>query len=306
MYNNITSAVKWEDDINEPFQERQGIRQGGSSSADIYKCGKNKLLFQLENCPGNHIGHMPVGAIMVADDLLLNSKSPAELQFNIDIAESDARKERYRFNADKTKILNINAQRDISFTLYGKHLSNSLGEPHLGITRTAANTNRDTINNRVKSARRALYDLLGAGMSGLRNIGPVVALHGYTVYVEPILLYGLEATVPESKDIICLTKFHRHTLRRFLNVPNSTAVCALHILSGSLPIEATIHKRALRLFRSNLDADADTPPAIFTRDLVLRQLAVKDLESSSWTSYIKRLFLLCHLQGIPSFISKMP
>ena len=87
MYTNIRSMVNHEGETSNPFPELQGIRQGGSSSADIYKLGKNKLLAQISNMTDNRIGHFSVGALMVADDLLLNSSNVPQLQIAISLAE---------------------------------------------------------------------------------------------------------------------------------------------------------------------------------------------------------------------------
>ena len=57
MYTNISSMVNHQGESSNPFPELQGIRQGGSSSADIYKLGKNNLLNQLNCMTDNRIGH---------------------------------------------------------------------------------------------------------------------------------------------------------------------------------------------------------------------------------------------------------
>ena len=67
LYSNIKSVVKWRGELSEPFDEKQG----GTSSADKYKSGKNKLLHHLDSVYSNDIGHLHTGALMVADDLTL-------------------------------------------------------------------------------------------------------------------------------------------------------------------------------------------------------------------------------------------
>ena len=56
MYTGITSTVKWKGETSTSFREEQGIRQGGVTSSDCYKAGKNKLLEQLDNTPSMMIG----------------------------------------------------------------------------------------------------------------------------------------------------------------------------------------------------------------------------------------------------------
>ena len=48
MYDGIQAVVKWDGNISEPFQELQGVRQGGTSSSDCYKASRNAMLNILE------------------------------------------------------------------------------------------------------------------------------------------------------------------------------------------------------------------------------------------------------------------
>ena len=287
MYTNIRSMVNHEGETSNPFPELHGIRQGGSSSADIYKLGKNKLLTQINSMTNNCIGHFNVGALMVTDDLLLNSSNTPELQIAIALAEKDASREHYKFNADKTKIVAVKTPQDTPFLLYNKELGCSKDEPHLGISRNQQNNNKDTIGKRIQKARRATYILLGAGLSGIENVGPEVAIRGFTIYILPILLHGLEALVLTKTEVNDLALFQREMLRRFMKLSDSTAVSAIHLLSGTLPVEAEVHKQSLSLLRSALDVNPDCPPAVLMKDLVIHQLAME--ESNRWATQMRSL-----------------
>ena len=71
----------------------------------------------------------------------------------------------------------------------------------------------DTVQERVKSARRAAYSIMGAGMHGLNGVGPEIAALQYRTYVLPTLTYGLETLVLNSKEMAALSAFHRKNLR---------------------------------------------------------------------------------------------
>ena len=306
MYTNIKSVVKWEDEVSKPFNETQGIRQGGSSSSDIYKAGKNKLLGQLTLASTNHIGHIHTGAVMVADDLALTSYQPYEMQTGLNIAQLDASKERYKFNCDKTKTITINSKHEPLLYLNEKELGTSKCEPHLGIYRNTLGTNSDTINNRISSARRAIMSLLGAGLRGYYGTGPEAGMLKYKTYVLPTLIYGLEALILTGAETKQLESFHRQNLRCILSLPCSTAVEAVHFLSGIPPIEAEIHIKSLNLFRNIVAADIPSPPALLIRDVVIRQATMKISGSSSWTVYIKNLLNKYNLPQIIDLIASTP
>ena len=252
----------------------------------------------------NRIGHFKVGALMVADDLLLNSSNTSELQIAIALAEKDASRERYKFNADKTKIVAVKTPQDTRFMLYNKQLGYSKAEPHLGISRNQQNNNKDTIIKRIQKARRTTYSLLGAGLSGIENIGPEVAIRGFNIYILPILLHGLETLMLTKSEMNELELFQREMLRRFMKLPESTAIPAIHLLSGTLPIEAEIHKRSLGLLRSVLDANPDCPPAVFMKAFMVRQLAME--ESNSWATKMRSLLKQYQLPPANTLIQHPP
>ena len=259
LYDETKSIVKWDGTTSDAFEEGQGIKQGGPSSTDCYKGGKNKLLKNLDDAPALKIGHINVGAVMVADDLALASRTVHDMQAALNMAQADASKERYKFNTDKTKTISINSKNPPHLMLNGKPLGSSTKEPHLGLQRTTDNSNKDTVCERIKQARRAAFKLRGAGLVGLVGVGPEVATIEYATYIIPTLLYGLEALTLERKDMDKLELYHRKNLRYIQHLPQSTAVPAIYLLTGIPPVEATIHIRTLCLFRNILDADENSP-----------------------------------------------
>ena len=154
LYDGITSIVQWKGQLSNPFTEHQGIRQGGGTSADLYKSGKNSVLSILDSNTSNQIGHINTGAIMVADDLAITATNSLDLQHGISIAELDSSRQRYSFNTEKTKIISCNTSQTTTCVLNGKEIGNSIKEVHLGISRNSENNHQDTVNDRIKSARR--------------------------------------------------------------------------------------------------------------------------------------------------------
>ena len=110
-------------------------------------------------------------------------------------------------------------------------------------------------------------------------------------------MYGLEALVLQKPDIEQLEVYHRKNLRYIQHLPQSTATPAIHLLIGIPPVEALINIRALTLFYNIVVSTSTSPPATYIRNLVKRQLAIKDLASSSWASHIKRLL---HVYDLPT------
>ena len=292
MYSGIRSTVKWEGLLSSSFTEKQGIRQGGITSPLLYKAGRNKGLEQLDKNPSMQIGCINTGAVMVADDLALTAATPQQMQLAIYIAQEDASRERYLYNTEKTKTLVINGRsEDICLQLNGKPLGISTKEKHLGIFRNSKNSNSDTVNARISESRRACYSLLGAGLCGLNGTGPEVATSLYKTYIIPLLVYGLESLVLQEKEIQTLEAYHRRNLRHLLHLPASTATPAIYLLSGCPPLEAEIHVRTLLFFRSIAEGRGQEGPLDFVNSVIERQLALKGMDSSSWTAWVRRILL---------------
>ena len=289
-YTNIRSTVKWNGYVSNEFQEKQGIRQGGLTSADAFIAKTDPLLHKLNVQPdGFKLGCTNIGAIMVADDLAIASPTRNGLQTLINVAEQDASRERYSFNEKKTKvqILNHHAATDNhKITLNDSELSVSNNETHLGINRTTDMSFKQTIAQRIKTARRTVYSLMGAGLYGLNGINPVTSKKLINIYIKPRLIYGLEAIPLRLSDVKPIELYYRELLRQVQHLPKSTANAACYLLLGCLPIEAEIHINTLLLFgRIMIRHDS------VEYNIIERQLAIKDSNLNSWAIHVIQIFV---------------
>ena len=70
MYKQATSSVRWGNHVSDPFQVKQGVRQGGILSTVHYKLFNNDLLHMLQDSGfGANIGCFYCGAPTCADDV---------------------------------------------------------------------------------------------------------------------------------------------------------------------------------------------------------------------------------------------
>ena len=306
MYTGSKSVVKWQGEISEPLVEKQGIKQGEKTAASCYKAGKNRLLNRLDINPTLHIGNIGAGAVMVADDLAIASKDPHDMQSALYTAQLDASRERYRYNTDKTKTLAINSKTNPVFRLNDQPLETTKGEVHLGIHRSSDGRNDVTTVERLKSARRACYSMRDSGLRGLDGAGPEIALSQYCQFVIPTLLYGLEALVLEADNIEKLERYHRRNLRYIQHLPQSTAIPAVYLLLGTLPIEAQVDIRLLTLFRNVITPNPSVPPALYIREIVARQLITTSDESNSWARHITKILAKYNLPSAYTLLDNPP
>ena len=286
LYNRPTTSLKWKDAISESFTVQQGVRQGGASSAPLYKVYTNALLNQLEEHVQDHkIGTINIPAPTCADDMAIITHHPANMQAAVDIVDLYSREHRYRINPTKSAILtfNNNAFRP-PIALRNQIIPYPDEYVHLGLVRSySKHANTD---ERIQLARRAMYGLMGAGMHGRNGISPQLSYQLWKIFVLPRMLYGLEVTTYKSTDMSKLDKFQRKTLRQLQFLPEKPPPCnqAVNGLLGAKPVEAVVDQSTLTHFGNILRSEDS-----IEWELARRQLAVKTNKSKSWFIHVKKL-----------------
>ena len=94
---------------------------------------------------------------------------------------------------------------------------------------------------------------------------------------------------------------YRKLLQQIQHLSDSTAMVAIYLLSGAMPIEAIIQKSILTFFHSILRREDSTEKAIITR-----QLAVKGMNSKRWITQVHSLLYKYHLPLAFSLLNRPP
>ena len=300
-YTGMSSVVNWGGELSKPFVEQQGVRQGGIISPSAYKMFLNPLLdLYSSNSLGLQIGNVYLGSPACADDLLFLAKTATELQEMIFVQEFYANAERYDVSDTKTKVFIANSvvsnetwNENSTFVLNGRKVEVVEECVHLGITRDSKSRSghAKTIDERIQSARRCAYSLMGAGLHGQNGVNPLVSFTMWNVFILPCLLYGLDVLTLVKSDIAKITQFHKKFLKQIMHLPDRTADAAVYMLSGQIPVEGEIHKRTLGALGGILRSDS------VERRLAERQIHVKDGKSKSWFVYVNKVL---EQYGLPS------
>ena len=291
-YKDLKERIAWKGEISNPFPIKVGSKQGAYPSATDYVSHiVTALLLATTSSLGFSIGTIIVSTPTCADDMIIMSSSPTELQTLINLITSYANEEHYVIHPQKTVIVPYNTPKlELEFLMSEDvFFTNDTPIPvekefiHLGIRRSI-DSPLATVEDRTSLARKTFYAMMGAGLHGLNGLPVTTCLLLYNVYIVPRLLYGLEAIKLTDQAISKLEVFHRYALRSILGLPGYTATPALHILTGQLPMENQLDIKYLTFLRSLLSVEP-------CREIILRQYANKTAKSNSLiNTFRKKLF----------------
>ena len=133
IYKNQKCDVKWSEQRSVRFSVKNGVRQGGVSSAILFAVYINDLLVLLRQARiGCHIDGVFFGAVVFADDVLLLSASRSGLQAMVDLCHDFAAKKNLKFGTNpdpvksKTKCIVFSKAKKDKIDLQPVHLN---GDP---------------------------------------------------------------------------------------------------------------------------------------------------------------------------------
>ena len=279
------SVVKWNGAYSERLTVEQGVRQDGILSTDLYKLYGNGLFNRLQiTGVGCHIGEISCVAAGCADDVAILVENKRILQLLIDIVVDYSGMDRYLLQPIKSVLLEIvqHAGRsppdDTVVTMKEQPMPIVEEAMHMGVLRSADTQETAGLHN-IQKARCTVYN----------GLDPETSIHLLQTYVLPILVYGLEVVLPKATLFDKLERTYKQFIKQSLSLPVTVADPAMYILSGAIPIEGVIHKRALVLFGSLCRLGKEP----VEKRLPRRQLAVKSFESNNCFFFFatRKLFL---------------
>ena len=256
LHEGAESVVKWQGNLSEPFKVYQGVHQGGILSTDLFKVHGNGLLDRLvKTGRGCHIGEICCVAPTCADDMLLLSDTQEAPQFLMNIAVDNSIMNKYLVQPVKSVllfILNVLARRSAAvsepcITLKEEPMPVVNEAMHMGILRSS-NTEDTVVRQNIAKARRTLYNLIASGLHGEIGLDPETCTHLLQIYILPVLVYGLEVVLPKAALMDKVNRAYKMSLKQILSLPDTVADPAVYIISGALPIEGIVDKRALVFF----------------------------------------------------------
>ncbi|VDI78828.1 Hypothetical predicted protein, partial [Mytilus galloprovincialis] len=268
---------------------------------------KNQLSKEFKGCK---IGHININAVACADDIAVLSDNPYDLQILINHALQYSQLHHYTLQPQKSVIIEVDnktrkaTNHNCVFNLNNQEMPNVTSSSHLGIIRSTSRMKSETLHveQNTTKARRTAYSLLSAGFHGTNGLDPVTSISIYKTYIQPVLTYGLEILQPGPSNMTKLEKFQKSLLKKVLSLPPNTPDPAIYIISGVLPIEASIDTKCLTLFNNICRQDDKS----VEKQLAYRQLHIELDSSSSWYVITKKLLYKYGFSDIFQFLDNPP
>ena len=175
------------------------------------------------------------------------------------IASAYSGEKRYTIHLQKTNIV---------CKEQSKYIESASEAAHLGLIRSEEKENARNIEDRISLLRRTGYSLMKSGFHGSNGVGPKVSYKIYQSYILPRRIYSMEVLNLNKTETKTLNDFHVDLLRRIQSLPSRTAISAVHLLLGALPLEAELHKKHLSLLYSIINSNNQTFHQLIKRSSV--------------------------------------
>ncbi|CAC5422924.1 unnamed protein product [Mytilus coruscus] len=220
----------------------------------------------------------------------------------LNVMDRYAKEHHYKIHPTKTEIIDCPKHKSsYNWTMGGKVVKTTDCSEHLGIKRTDGKEHNFNIKERIQTARRTKYALMGSGVHGTNGLNPAISYQIYKTYVIPRLTYGLEVLPLTKSNIEELEIFHRKNLRHLQSLPERTSNAVVLLLLGALPIEAEIHKGQLSLLYSIVSCDNSK-----IKDVMNRQIATNYDNKKSFFSRILNILEMYDLPSINYLQKNLP
>ena len=256
MYANAKSCVQLNGNFSEYFSCNIGVRQGENLSPLLFSIFLNDLAEYLsKSSTGIHLEYsidnlscyIKLYALLYADDTILISESPEDLQKMLDSLSDYCDKWKMHINANKTKIVIFSRgllKKTHTFSMGSHPLEVTRDYTYLGIIFNYNGRFTKAISKQINQAKRGSFGIIAKARK--LNLPIDIHLDLFDKCILPILLYGSE--IWGFSNIQNIETFHIQYCKYILKInPRSVNNIALGEL-GRYKMEKYIKQRMLNFW----------------------------------------------------------
>ena len=290
IYRKITASIKLNSDISSCFDICLGLKQGEPLSPLLFVIFINDVRQQLQNGPegtieGIDLERLCFFVLLFADDMVLFSNSPDELQILLNRLYSYSTYWGLNVNTSKTKICIFEKQRqniDRIWKYNNEDLEIVDAFCYLGVKLYYTGNLEMTTKTLSVQAARAANNLLALFKRLSFDVKTKLAL--FDSLVTPIILYGAE--VWGIYDIKNVDRIHIKFFKAILGVKQQTPNNAVYGELGRYPLSVISKERSFK-FWIHILKQKDTNSPVFNVYQYMFNRTTSNPQTKSWASLIK-------------------
>ena len=251
MYTNQKLQVKWNNLLSSKFNVTNGVRQGGVLSPLLFSVYVDELLEKLKKSGvGCHIGHIFVGALGYADDLILLCPSVYGLKKMIKICEDYANENDILFNGAKSKYLVFGKyEYNPTIKVNNENVPRCKDAIYLGHKLCTKNTNTELVEDTIKSFNASYHNFMNKfGSCNMTTKNKLFHQYCSSMYGSQLWLLSSPST-----ENACTQWRKAH--RIVLSVPKMTHCDLLPLIADNTPLDCMLDGKFLAFYKSILSSE---------------------------------------------------
>jgi hypothetical protein len=217
---NTNAKVLIQNETTEPFDIISGVKQGDTLSTLIFNVVLNDAIKEID--PGKTLFTKSIQICTYADDILIMSRRPDDLQEAFRKLERLTRENGLMINPDKTKyMLRTSSTRQAQNLIIDSFNFKAVTKfKYLGLLLSSNNDTSICVHDRIQAANKTYFT--HSKLFKSRLLSRNTKLRMYKTLIRPVLTYSCEVWSLKAEDERLMAAFERKILRKIFGPVKNT------------------------------------------------------------------------------------